>query len=83
MLTVMQNAWGGVKRLASDEQGAEGLEKLMIFAAIVIPLLGVLIFFRKDIISFLEGEWGQVTTDVEDQYDSTDPLGGGDGGTFP
>lgn len=80
MLTVMQNAWGGVKRLASDEQGAEGLEKLLIFAAIVIPLLGVLIFFREDITRFLSGEWGQVTTDVEDQYDSEDPLGDGGAG---
>ena len=30
------------KRLWNDEQGAEGLEKLLIIAAIIIPLLGVL-----------------------------------------
>ena len=36
-------------RLHRDERGAEGLEKLLIMAAIVLPLLGLLIFLRDDI----------------------------------
>ena len=36
-------------RLHRDERGAEGLEKLLIMAAIVLPLLGLLIFLREEI----------------------------------
>jgi len=41
-----------VVNFCRDEQGAEGLEKLLIVAAVVLPLLGVLIVFRN-----LIGEW--------------------------
>ncbi len=38
-----------LKNIHRSEQGAEGLEKLLIVAAIVLPLLGILIYFRRDI----------------------------------
>jgi hypothetical protein len=38
--------------LHKDERGAEGLEKLLIIAAIVLPLLGILIYFSKDIMTW-------------------------------
>jgi len=50
----MKAAWNTLKRLYRDDRGAEGLEKLLIIAAIVLPLLGLLIWFRDEI-----GEWAQ------------------------
>jgi Flp pilus assembly pilin Flp len=48
-----------LKRLHRDERGAEGLEKLLIVAAIVLPLLGILIFFANDIMSWVKGLFTQ------------------------
>lgn len=55
-----------LKQAHSEEKGAEGLEKLLIIGAIVLPLLGVLIFFRNDIQEWLQGEAGKVKGDAED-----------------
>ena len=44
-------------RLHRDQAGAEGLEKLLIIAAIVLPLLGLLIWFRDDIKGWVVGLW--------------------------
>ncbi|MFW6059126.1 MAG: hypothetical protein ACODAQ_03040 [Phycisphaeraceae bacterium] len=54
-------------RFHSDERGAEGLEKLLILAAIIIPLLGVLIFFRDAISEWVFGKWGE----IQDEADSS------------
>ena len=51
------------KRLHESEQGAEGLEKLMIIGAVVIPLLGTLIYFKNTITTWVSGE----ITKVEDE----------------
>ncbi|MCX5684474.1 MAG: hypothetical protein NT049_12415 [Planctomycetota bacterium] len=48
-----------LKKLHKDERGAEGLEKLLIISAIVLPLLGVLIWFRDDIKTWLKDKWDQ------------------------
>lgn len=65
--------WGtlvrGAKRLYQCEQGAEGLEKLLIVGAVVLPLLGVLIYFRGALVELLQGAWG----DVEDDLQMDDP----------
>ena len=45
MRAMMQRFRHAVRRLYRDEQGAEGLEKLLILALVVLPLLAVLIFF--------------------------------------
>jgi Flp pilus assembly pilin Flp len=60
----------GARRLYACERGAEGLEKLLIVGAIVIPLLGVLIFFRDTISQWVEGLFEDVQSDAE-----ADPLG--------
>lgn len=49
-----------LKRLHRDQRGAEGLEKLLIIAAIVLPLLGLLIYFSKDLMSRVRGLWEQI-----------------------
>jgi Flp pilus assembly pilin Flp len=43
-----------VKRLHRDERGAEGLEKLLIIAAIIIPLLGVLWYAKKWVTDYVQ-----------------------------
>ena len=56
-------------RLHRCERGAEGLEKLLIIAAIVLPLLGLLIYFRGWIT-----EWvGDNVTEVRGDADDYDP----------
>ncbi|MAE61064.1 MAG: hypothetical protein CMJ49_06875 [Planctomycetaceae bacterium] len=62
----MKNIRKILVRLHRCERGAEGLEKLLIMAAIVLPLLGVLIFFRNDLIEWFESLW----TDVQDDADN-------------
>ena len=55
-------------RLYRCEKGAEGLEKLLIVGAIVIPLLGLLIFFRNEIKDWTTGAWEEVKDD-SDEFD--------------
>jgi len=47
-------------RLHRDERGAEGLEKLLIFAAVILPLLGLLIFFGEDIKEWVAKMWNTI-----------------------
>ena len=56
----MRSALKLIKRLHRDDRGAEGLEKLLIIAAIVLPLLGLLIWFAKDIIAWARELWDQI-----------------------
>jgi len=55
-------------RLYRCEKGAEGLEKLLIIGAIVIPLLGLLIIFRGKITDWTQGMWNNVQDDSQ-SYD--------------
>ena len=53
------------RRLWADERGAEGLEKLLILAALILPLLAVLIFFGEAIRDWLTDKWENVQDDAE------------------
>jgi Flp pilus assembly pilin Flp len=55
-----------VRRLHRDERGAEGLEKLLIIAAIVLPLLGLLIFFRQALGNWVSDTWTEVRGEGEE-----------------
>ena len=44
-------------RLHRDEQGDEGVNKILIIAMIVVPLVIVLILFGKDIVNFFTNAW--------------------------
>jgi len=59
-------------RLHADERGAEGLEKILIIGAIVLPLLAALIFFSGAIRDWLSGLWGDVRSDTEDYQGGQD-----------
>jgi Flp pilus assembly pilin Flp len=63
-----------LKKLHRDERGAEGLEKLLIISAIVLPLLGVLIWFRNDIKDWLKKKWDDARG-VESTVDVANPFG--------
>ena len=52
-------------RLHRSEQGAEGLEKLLIVGAIVLPLLLVLVLFRNKIAEWVTGKWNDVQGDAD------------------
>lgn len=44
-----------------DEVGAEeGMNKLLIFAMVALPLLALLIFFGKNIVEFATSQWEAV-----------------------
>ncbi len=47
------------------ERGAEGLEKLLLLAALILPLLGILIFYGSDIRDWLVDLWDRMRTDSE------------------
>jgi Flp pilus assembly pilin Flp len=68
----MQCIWNIVRAAHREEKGAEGLEKLLIVAAIVLPLLGLLIYFRDWITDWVSGEADAVRQEGDD-YDYEDP----------
>ena len=53
-------------RFHRDQDGAEMLEVVLIVAAIALPLLGLLIWFWKDLWQWLTGKW----EDVKDEADT-------------
>lgn len=70
MTTRLTHSWRTVKTLAQrihrDERGAEGLEKLLIVAAIVLPLLALLILFRNALSEWVSTLWDDVRADADD-----------------
>ncbi len=57
----MRNGIGRVlKRLHKDEQGADLIEYILIVAAVALPLLGVIIWYRKDIAEWIQGSYEEV-----------------------
>jgi Flp pilus assembly pilin Flp len=65
MKDLLKRAGKTLSRLHRDESGAEGLEKLLIIAAIVLPLLGLLIFFRNEIKDWVRDLWDTQRTEAE------------------
>ena len=69
---MLKNLFNQLRRLHKSEQGAEGLEKILIIGAIILPLLGILIFFKEEITTWMQGIWGDVKNDNTDyQYDGS------------
>ena len=64
-------------RLHRDERGAQGLEKLLIIAAIVLPLLGLLIFFRNEIKSWVNDVWTKAKTNATQNESDFFPTSSG------
>lgn len=47
-------------KLWNDDRGAEGLEKVLIIAAIALPLLAVLLFFSGEIREWVSDNWKSI-----------------------
>jgi len=60
---MIRGAMESLRRLHRDEAGSQGLEQLLILAAIVLPLLGLLIVFRNELREWVVKAW----KDVRDQ----------------
>ena len=54
-----------LKKAHQSEQGSEAIEKIMILAAIALPLLALLIYFRKDLQQWLADQTSQVKSDSD------------------
>jgi Flp pilus assembly pilin Flp len=48
-----------VKKLHHDEQGADLIEYILIIAAVALPLLGVIIWYRKDIQDWVQENYDE------------------------
>lgn len=60
-----------LRRLHRDEGGAQMVEYVLIACAIAVPLLGVLIWFRKDLSEWVSGQYDEVKNDPNTTYDSS------------
>lgn len=69
MLTNMKN---NLIELWNDDQGAEGLEKVLIIAAIALPLLAVLLFFSGEIREWVSDNFDSVQGTSADENDVND-----------
>lgn len=63
-----------VRNFHRDETGDEGVNKILIIAMIVIPLVIVLIVFGEAIMEFFQDAWANLT---EDETQMQDPDFGG------
>ena len=61
MKQALSNLKQGALELWRDDRGAEGLEKLLIIAAVALPLLAVLLFFSGSIKRWVQDRWQDVT----------------------
>jgi Flp pilus assembly pilin Flp len=73
------SALRALRRFHTDEQGDEGVNKILIIAMIVVPLVIVLILFGKNIVEFFSAAWKKLT----DKSSSEDPEKGFKSNTAP
>ena len=66
-----------LRRFHEDEQGDEGVNKILIIAMVAVPLIIVLIFFGGQIRDFFVNAWNDLTGKT---MDTEDPFSGGGGG---
>ena len=52
--------------LHRDEQGADMVEYILIVAAIGLPLLGLLIYYRHKIAEWVEELWDKITGEASE-----------------
>jgi hypothetical protein len=62
----VSNVLGRLRGFWADEQGDEGVNKVLIIAMIVIPLVIVLIAFGDKIIDFFQDQWTKLTGEQVD-----------------
>ncbi len=70
-----------LSRFHTDEQGDEGVNKILIIAMIVVPLVIVLILFGKNIVEWFQEAWKKLTgtskdNAPDDSFSPIDAMGG-------
>ncbi len=65
MRKMLRNVGRGLKALHRDEGGAEMLEYILIVAVIALPLVGLLIVFRENLVTWFESLLEEVGIDEE------------------
>jgi len=69
LLRTYENTKAILARIHRDEQGDQGLEKLLIIAALALPLLGILILYGDELKEWLADKWD----DIRGRSDDLDP----------
>jgi len=69
LLRTYENTKAILARIHRDEQGDQGLEKLLIIAALALPLLGILILYGDQLKEWLADKWD----DIRGRSDDLDP----------
>lgn len=72
MKAILAQTKQAVLDLYHDDQGAEGLEKLLIIAAVALPLLAVLLFFSGELREWVQTNWESVTGNADTNNDVDD-----------
>jgi len=62
---MIRGLWDRLERLERDETGSQGLEILLIIAAIMLPLLGLLIIFRNEVRDWVMDIWGKIRREAD------------------
>lgn len=55
-----KSIWKTLRALHHDEQGADMVEYILIIAAISLPMIGILYWFRNDISQWAKGVWENI-----------------------
>ena len=69
MVNMLRQVGRGLRALHRDEQGADMIEYILIVAAVVLPLLGVIIYFKNDIGTWVSEQYEQIKLG-----EGTDPI---------
>eukprot|EP00752_Nemacystus_decipiens_P016823 g15055.t1 len=72
MTQLLTNMKEALLELWNDDQGAEGLEKVLIIAAIALPLLAVLLFFSGEIREWVADNFESVQGTSADENEVDD-----------
>lgn len=76
MVKAMANRIGKMlMAIHKDEQGADMVEYILIFAAISLPLVAVIIWFWKDISAWAGQLWSNTKSGATSGDPGTDPSG--------
>lgn len=67
------NLLNELNRCMKDEQGAEKVEFVLIIAAITLPLIGIVLYYKDAMVRWMNESWGDVRHHEQEEFD---PAGG-------
>lgn len=65
-MTLLKTVTSKLQALHRDEQGADLIEYILIIAAIALPLLGVIIYFKNDLAEWIGESYEEAKGDAEE-----------------